>query len=338
MKMALVTTTINVPEVLALYDRINTSDARFFVAGDKKTPPDALDFCEGLDNVTYLGVGRQAKYLGWTCSEFIGWNTDSRRNIAVLEALKWGAEVIISIDDDMIPCEHFSWQFQNLFDLPYEGIQFGHPGSWFDAGLFTIPPAPQRGLPAQMESVLQPSFVMDAKIGAAQGIILGTPDTDAMTAISKEPYVLGATDILRNGFVVHPQAYAVFNSQITAFHRDLAPAFMQHYASQGRNTDIFASLLMRRVMQERGLYTYFGPPFGFHARRPRPLIKDLKAEMYGLENIEAYAECLAGTNLGSGSVVTQCRQLMGALHEAKLLPNATIECAFAFYDDCEGVL
>ena len=36
-----------------------------------------------------------------------GWNTDRRRNFALLEALKWGADLIVSVDDDMIP---MNWQ------------------------------------------------------------------------------------------------------------------------------------------------------------------------------------------------------------------------------------
>ena len=148
--------------------------------------------------------------------------------------------------------------------------------------------------------------------------------------------VHSVNDILRNGFVVHSQAYAVFNSQITAFRRELAPAFAQFYAHQGRNTDIFASMLMRRIMQERNLYTYYGPPMGFHARQPRPLFKDLKAEMYGLENIAGFAEYLANTKIqGINTEIEDCATLM---LNCPIFSDDLKKVAAAWYRDVESVL
>ena len=120
----------------------------------------------------------------------------------MLEALKWGADLIVSIDDDMIP--QGDWDFACRFEFPFDGLQLGAKHHWFDAGVFSTPPAPQRGLPPDVLPVSGAEHVVDARIGAAQGIIFGVPDTDAVTAMSKAPRVLGATDILRNGFVVHP--------------------------------------------------------------------------------------------------------------------------------------
>lgn len=340
MKTALITTTINVPTVLKLYQKLDDTVA-IFVAGDKKTDVGAqyflekmatgLEECRGATGVFYLAPDQQTQ---WSCSELLGWNNDSRRNIALLEALKWGAEIIVSIDDDMIPCQgEFVWP--GLFEYGYDGLQFGEPGYWFDAGQFTIPIAKQRGLPLDYGFMLPVDHVIDAKIGAAQGIILGVPDTDACTAVTSAPRIHSVSDILRNGFVVHPQAYAVFNSQITAFRRELAPAFAQFYNHQGRNTDIFASLLMRRIMQERELYTYYGPPMAFHARAPRPLFNDLKAEMFGLEHIADFADYLRRSPLLDAPVVDQCRLLTEGCN---LFSDEAKECAMAWYSDVERAL
>jgi hypothetical protein len=127
--------------------------------------------------------------------------------------------------------------------------------------------------------------VTDVQIGVVQGIILGTPDSTAVHAIAKPYRAEFATEPLASGFVAHPEAHAVFNSQFTAFRRDLAPWFVQHYGVEGRNTDIFAAMEMRQVMRKRGLYTYYGPPSAWHNRSPRLLFNDLKAEMYGAEHI-----------------------------------------------------
>ena len=335
MKIALVTTTINVPKVLALYRALAADSIRFFVAADKKTPwEEAEPFCEALGNCDFIGIGRQAKYLNYKSSELIGWNTDSRRNIAVLEALKWGAELIISIDDDMIPVSPLFDDFEQRFIHPFSGLKLGAPGRWFDAGVCALPQTRQRGVPVDVEFDSTPGFATGAKIGAAQGIILGVPDTDASTAIASQPFIHTATDILRQGFVVEPKAHAVFNSQITAFRRELAPAFAQFYRWQGRNTDIIASLLMRRVMQDLDLYTYFGPPFGFHARAKRPLLNDLQAEMIGLRTIIEIQDYLDRMSSGE-DVLATCRYFYGG---CAALPSECSEAGLAWCEDVESVL
>jgi hypothetical protein len=332
MRTALITTTVNVPRVLELYRKLNPN-VRMFVALDEETPEEAVNFLTyDLENTHCIFIQEQMKY---ECSGLLQFNNDSRRNIALLEALKWGAELIVSIDDDMIPTQS-EFVPEDIFEFGFSGLMIGSSQRWTDVGMFTIPQASQRGLPVDtgMNSDW-PTHVVDAKIGAWQGIILGVPDAGATTAIERATRVHSASDILRNGFVVHPQAYVVFNSQWTAFRRELAPAFAQFYNHQGRNTDIFASMLMRRVMQVRNLYTYYGPPMAFHARTPRPLFNDLKAEMYGLEHIAEYADYLRRAPLPDGSVVDQCRVLTEGCN---IFSDENKEAAMAWYNDCESVL
>ncbi len=338
MRVALITTTIHKPEVLALY-RAYDPGVMFFVAGDFKTPLETQQFCGEMDQCIYLSPELQ-KMHNYKSSELIGWNTDSRRNYALLEAMRWKADLIISVDDDMIPLAaanefepDFFSAFEKVFYYSFSGVQLGLANQWFDAGDLTMPQAMQRGLPYDMRFYSTAAPVTNVEIGAAQGIILGIPDTDAATAIARAPFIHSATDILRNGFVVDLKANAVFNSQLTAFKAELAPAFAQFYFAQQRNTDIFASLLMRRIMREKNLYTYFGPPMAFHARQARPLLKDLQAERYGVDHIADYADYLNRAPLPKDiSVTEQCRIL------AKGWNGPELEAALAFYDDCESVL
>jgi hypothetical protein len=336
MQIALITTTINVPKVLALYRKLGPG-IEFFVAADEKTPLAAYEFCSELGNCEIYSPDRQRE-LGYECSELLGWNTDSRRNIALLEAVKADADFIISADDDMLPLGlDFFERFEMMLSEPYSGLQFGYPGAWGDVGRLTVPPVPQRGLPLGFSPVAAYSFAIDAQIGAMQGVILGTPDTDAGTMLRK-PFVHSATDILRNGFVIDPNTRAVFNSQLTGFRRELAPCFAQFYKWQGRNTDIFASMIMRRVMLERNLSTYFGPPFGFHNRSERDPRKDLEAELWGNYNVIRFQACLDDTMLTGGTVTEQTRYLYDALAAAGHVPDGMLEAVHAFLSDVEKVL
>ncbi len=333
MRTALITTTINVPRVLSLY-RAHDPDVMFFVAGDLKTPKEAEDFCMELPNCVYLPPLMQ-EGLYPKSSKLIGRNTDSLRNYALLEAMRWGAEIIISTDDDMVPFDkQICWEFHDRFAQPWHGLKLGAANRWFDHGQYTVPQAMARGLPYDTRMNFDVDFVVDAQIGAVQGIILGIPDTDACTALANHPLnITGVGELLRQGFVVDQHANAVFNSQLTAFRAELAPAFAQFYFAQQRNTDIQASLLMRRIMRERDLYTNYGPPMAYHARQPRPFLKDLQAERYGVDNIAAYADYLSRAPLPKDiSVTEQCRILAQGWNGPEL------EAAMAWYEDCEQVL
>src|ERR1017187_4179499 len=100
MRIALIITTINIPSVLALYRRFDPSaSVKFFVATDLKTPRAAEQFCENLGNCAVVAGS------SYKCAPIIGNNSIQRRNLALLESLKWGADIIVSIDDDNLPLD-----------------------------------------------------------------------------------------------------------------------------------------------------------------------------------------------------------------------------------------
>lgn len=350
MKVALVTTTINVPRVLALY-RAFGPDVMFFITGDRKTLDEqVVAFMDGLGPYAYYGIDYQHK-LGWRCSTLLGENNDSRRNIAVLEALKWGAEIIVSVDDDMLPMDGgFFAAFEEIFSGSFSGLQIGVPNGWMNHSAYTIPPSVARGIPAPA-NLSNPAFefVLNAKIGVAQGIILGVPDAvcllgpklldDSCSTQTIDWGALGvskihsATDILRTGFVAHPHSYAVFNSQITAFRRELAPGFAQFYKYQQRNTDIVASVIMRRVMREHELYTYYGPPMGYHARTPRDLSKDYEAEKWGMSRIQMFVEWLDKLTL-TGSAFDMFWHIYACMKDLGEDWRGTRETGLVWLTDC----
>lgn len=346
MKIALITTTINVPRVLELYREIDDKSARylvpveptqFFVAGDEKTPAAADRFCRDLGYCTYLSLEAQSK---WKLSSLIGFNNDSRRNFALLEALRWGAEIIVSVDDDMIPVDRdFFHLVRTTLLNPFSGLKLSSR-SWLDTGQHTVPPARARGLPLTKPLATDVDFVVGVPVGVMQGTILGVPDADALVAGSAAPRVTGVDEVLRAGFVVGLDTPTVFDSQVTAFCRELAPAFAQFYRWQQRNTDIFASVLMRRIMRGRGLYTHFGPPMAYHARAWRHPLSDLKAELFGLERIAEFSAWLEGLVIrGGASVLEATRSIYKqAPLDLPWWPDGLAEVTAAWCDDCEEAM
>jgi hypothetical protein len=345
-KIALVTTTIHTPKVLELLTRLNP-DVRVFVAGDEKTPQEAADFCHDLNGVTYLSPEYQ-RSLNYRCSDLIGFSCIQRRNIATLEALRYGADVIVSWDTDNIPMdEDYFCNFDEVLNpehlmgkrCPFSGLLVDTTLSWFDPGQLLSPPARHRGFPYQLKSQMEFKHVVEAKVGVAAGLCLGDPDVGAADRLATRPAVHSVTELARAGVVLDPRRHhTVFNSQNTAFIRELAPAmFMLPHI--GRFDDIFASLITQRVMRERGLHVHFGQPFCWQARNAHDLVKDLKEETFGMEHLVEFAAYLAGFQFQPGrTVVDMVRMIFNSVAVRDILPAPTCQAGFAWCDDCEQVL
>jgi hypothetical protein len=335
MKIALCTTTIHVPHALKLMRKCSppTNSMQYFIAADEKTPIGALQ--QGLHQ-NLLTVDYQ-KSLGYKCSQAIGWNTLARRNIAFLEALKWGADVIYSWDNDNLPIdiEHF-WNIKTTLDRPFSGIKVTGDKGWFDPGQILIPATRHRGFPFSKPVSKQASHVVDAKVGVAAGLVIGDPDCDASTRMEHKPdigqvHILGST-----GVVVDPHTWTVFNSQNTAVIRDLVPAWFM-MPGVGRHDDIYAGLIVQRVARERNLHVHFGPPFTYQQRNKHDQIADLRAEIDGMENVCKLANLLDHIVLPAKSVIEDTRIIYLAL-QGSFIPQEAIRAALYWLDDCEGVL
>lgn len=340
MKTALVITTINVPRVLSLY-RAYGPDVHFFVIGDRKSDDLAItNFLIDIPNHSYYGIDLQHS-LYPKLSHLIGENCIQRRNIGTLEALKWGADVIVFIDDDNIPLnnEYFNWDIANHFRWPHRGLKATSPSGWFDVGQLLSPKAEHRGFPHTKRA--QPSFesITDAKIGVAAGICMGDPDIGAVERIANGPTVHGVSELLRSGVVTDPaETWTVFNSQNTAFIRELAPAMFM-LPGCGRYDDIYASLICQRVMRNRGLHVHFGRPFVFQQRNKHDLTKDLMMEIMGMQNIEKFAEMLGKHNAISGlSPVQQVENLLTCDQCTEVLPEIAVEAGREWCREIEKVM
>lgn len=350
MKIALCTTTIHVPHALALLRKCS-SDVRFFVAIDERTPEEAVNFCAydmgGTVKVLYL-----CEQKVWKCSEPIGWNTLARRNIAFLEALKWGADIVISWDCDNLPLDlcYFAYFEYALSASPpkipafdhgamqlFDGIQVSGADGWVDAGAYLRPQARHRGFPIQKKHDPVYHTVCNAKVGVAAGLILNDPDVDAVTRIEHTPDSQQVSLLAEAGFVVNPSNWTVFNTQNTAVIRELVPAWFL-MPGVGRHDDIYASLIVQRVMRERDYHVHFGKPFALQQRHPHDLIKDLRAEIDGMENVVRLAELLDSIILPGRNVIEDTRTIYKVLAAREFLPVASVEAGLAYLEDCAGLL
>jgi len=110
-KIAVVTTTINVPVMIESYCKnaikYKQKNIEFFVIGDKKTPKDAPNYCEKITSqytfpVHYLSLEDQEKELKDypDLLNIFPYNNADRKLLANILAYIKGFDVIITVDDD----------------------------------------------------------------------------------------------------------------------------------------------------------------------------------------------------------------------------------------------
>ncbi len=330
MKIALCTTTIHVPHALKLMRKCST-DVAFFVVLDKQEP-------KGLPEIANTRWYYHDEQAHWKCSEAIGWNTIARRNIAFLEALKWGADVIISWDTDNVPMglDHFD-QFERILTTPFDGLLGSSKTGWFDAGQLLIPWARHRGIPYNNIPMHHYDIATNFRAGIAAGLVIGNPDVDATLRMEKAPEIHGVSELVKMGVLVNVNTHTVFNTQNVGMLRELVPAWFC-MPGVGRYDDLYASLVVQRVARERGFHVHFGQPLVWQERHQHDQLVDLRAEIYGMSHIKALADLLDAIILPGKSVVEDTRIIYRMLQNCAFIPRASTDAGLLWLEDCEGVI
>jgi hypothetical protein len=350
---ALITTTIYVPNVLRQY-RASDPDVLMIIAGDTKTPHDEVQaLCEELGHAIYLTPKDQER-LGYACSEVIGFRSIQRRNIALLEAIRLGAQVVVSIDDDNAPrkigyFDDLREAFKGKMGAVFEGDK------WFNLGDNADERFYYRGYPFSerleprkpwLSKLVEPGQL---RVGIVNGRIYGDPDINAIDRYPDGGPRVDRYSWSNTPFYVNPRTtWTPINSQNTAYVRELAPlAFV--LPGIGRYDDIWASYIAQRVMEATDYHVYFGEPSVIQERNPHDWLKDLENELYGMRHTEAFCEALKQTYIDTGhwEGATDARRRLIVMDNltrvttgpaAALLPQQTRDFMAAWLDDVARVL
>ena len=286
-----------------------------------------------IGNAVYLDPPQQER-MGYQCSSVLGWATIQRRNIALLEAIRSGANVVLSIDDDNAP-RHKSY-FKDLRRSFDEPVCLVVDGEWFNLGDYALDRFIYRGYPFSLRSgVPSDEFVMSRGIvGVVNGLIHGDPDINAIDRYPDGgPHIQCYED---EGLVVNPRTtWTPINSQNTAYVRALAPlAFV--LPGIGRYDDIWASFMALRVMEATDYHVLFGEPSVVQERNPHDWLVDLEKEMYGMKHTEAFCASLKAVEVDPKRSVLD--NLAQVARGAALLPPQARHFMSAYLEDVAKVM
>lgn len=341
-RVALITTTINVPHVLTQWAKGMQPDDVILVAGDKTSPhSEILDLLNQI--MTRQGV--PCRYLHpedqthWASSDAIGWRSIQRRNIALLEAMQLNPQYILTVDDDNAP--NANDQVNRLIDAFDATFGFVKTSTgWYDPGRVCVDKwyrsVIHRGFP--MNRRKDRPLVVSApscKIGVAAMLWTGAPDIDAIDRIVNDPII---ERVGHDDNILTPGTWAPFNSQATMYRAELAPLMMV-WPGVGRYDDIWASYLARKVMDRFEYSVYYGHPTVHQDRNEHDLMRDLEGEMHGMRWTPALVELLRSMSLDGAETITEA---MRHLHEMlvwhdEIIPPQTARAFTAWQNDLETI-
>ena len=269
MKKFIVITTINPPtkSVKAFSEK---EDYRLIVVGDKKTPANWNNL-----NTKFISA-REQECSGSKWMRYLPWDHYSRKMVGYLYSIKQGAHIIIDTDDDNIP--YAEWNFPD-FEGAFETIP--ENGGFFNVyNHFTQQKIWPRGFPLNRVNDRNntPDSLPETQtsIGVWQGLADGDPDVDAVYRLTnngscifddKDPIVLSRGTV------------CPFNSQNTAYRKELFPLLYLPAYVTFRFTDILRGLVAQPIMWAAGFHLGFTKATVLQERNDHDYMKDFESEI-----------------------------------------------------------
>ena len=274
MKKAIVITTINSPtQAIAAFAK--KKDYQLIVVGDQKTPEDWA-----ASDTYYLSVKTQRKKFD-KLSMLIPYNHYARKNLGYLFAYHNGCEIIVDTDDDNVPYENWSYpRFNEEYFLGRSNKLFVNIYT-----VFTNQNIWPRGLPLNCINN-KIKFKQDkkfTKVGVWQSLADIDPDVDAIhrLVINKKCKFNEHEPIVLDKHVICP-----FNSQNTAFRKELFPLLYLPSFVTFRYTDILRSIIAQPIMWAKGYHLGFTKATVYQERNEHDNFCDFLDEIPMYQTVE----------------------------------------------------
>lgn len=359
MKKIIVMPTIHVPYVLTQWAASMTPNVDEIIVmdgshPDSKTQPrgEIMELLYAIEEKFSVGTiyhsANAQRALGWQSAEKMGWFTTCRRNIGFLEAVKRGAELIVTLDDDNAPKHTDQLHvIESFFDDSSEVDVVSSSTGWFDPGSLCLAKdsfgnetfVTHRGYPLNErhnKPTISYNIAEAMPIGVHAGLWFGEPDIDAIERMVINPDVFHIEPSVK----LARGTWAPFDSQSTVFLAKLMP-MMMCWPHIGRYDDIWASYLARCIMDELGYSVMYGHPAVSQDRNPHDLMQDLRNELLGMQHTPMIIEFLRQVDFTGHTddiltmIANAFNTLVVHMPNKSVIPPWTAEAMDAWLQDCE---
>ncbi|WP_289030252.1 STELLO glycosyltransferase family protein [uncultured Algoriphagus sp.] len=261
------------------------------VVGDKKTPKNW-----SAKGVKFIPIEEQLA-IGPNLFKHAPYNHYSRKMFGYIYAARNNAKVIIDTDDDNIPLDNYGFP---PFSGNFKSVK--HPLGFVNIyQYYTDKHIWPRGLPLNLISKkfsfeFEESF-FEKQVGVWQGLADIDPDVDSLyrLILNEECFFNKAEPIILSEGVISP-----FNSQNTAFRKDLFPLLYLPSSVTFRFTDILRGLIAQPIMWLYGYKLGFLEATVKQERNYHNLMEDFRSEvpmyLYGEKITELVQSVINGSD------------------------------------------
>lgn len=300
------------------------SDFDLIVVGDQKTPSNWK-----LRGAKFLGVN-DCGLRDTKLESLLPFNHYSRKNLGYLIAMHDGADVILDTDDDNVPLDSFAIP---PFTFSGQAVS-GHQGFVNVYREFTDHKIWPRGLPLSKVSETPQPLTHSAElleIGVWQGLANGDPDVDAIYRLTD-----GSECIFRDRepLALCSGTWSPFNSQNTAFRKELFPLMYLPISVTFRFTDILRSYVAQPIMWSQKFCLGFTKPTVFQDRNPHDYLSDLVSEFPMYTASSMFPEVLEDVNLPESSLLSCLSNCYEVLAREQIVGKTEMDCLEAWLEDC----
>jgi len=270
---AIVTTTISKP-TNAILKFATLRDWRVYVVGDMG-PSHIKESYDAIPNITYLTPEYQQDKFP-ELSTNIGWNCIQRRNIGYIQAYLDGAEIIASVDDDVIPYDNWGTNLLIGKEIDVESY-VAENGVFEPLSVTSANNYWHRGFPLELCHSRLNLTKTTRRIKPLVQIDLwdGSPDMDASCRLVNNNPIVRIN--INQPFTTSSKA--IFNSQNTFIHRSVLP-YYSVVAHADRMDDIWGGILLQHIAKPDLVYSHASV---YHHRNTHCLYKDTQRELANLQ-------------------------------------------------------
>lgn len=327
MKKFIVITTIN-PPTKSVKEFSERENYHLVVVGDKKTPTNW-----NCPNTEFISAREQERSDSkWM--KYLPWDHYSRKMVGYLYSIKQGADIIIDTDDDNIPYPEWDFpDFEGAFETTPE------KGGFFNVYKhFTKQKIWPRGFPLNRindQNDTPDNFPeVQTSIGVWQGLANGEPDVDAIYRLTNnDPCIFED----RDPFVLGRETACPFNSQNTAYRKELFPLLYLPAYVTFRFTDILRGLVAQPIMWSAGYHLGFTRATVFQERNYHDYMKDFESEIPCYLHAEEVVESCCKATRASDSVTDNLFNSYEGLLKHGIVINTEIKLLVAWLEELQSL-
>jgi hypothetical protein len=303
------------------------------VVGDRKSPDQYP-----LEGVRFIPLQEQER-MPWSIVGLLPHDHYARKMVGYLEAAANGAEIVFETDDDnrLISgkkCDIWNVDCRLQIGIDRAEKQFVNVYRHF-TDQFIWP----RGLP--LDSILdpkansfQPTQTSDVKpVAVWQGLADNEPDVDAIYRLTSNErcYFKSAPSVALAPGVICP-----FNSQNTAFSRQLLPLMYLPAFVSFRYTDILRSLVAQPILWAAGLSLCFTSATVLQERNAHNNFRDFESEIPMYLTAKLAIDKVVEAVSSSRSVSDNLHAAYVALEAVQIVSVRELRLLEAWLSDCDA--